>query len=746
MIQFKFSFNPNDPLGLHRRYSVTQCHLDPGTATVIGASIAGGSSLLGGAIGGSGGGSIEAMSTLSRSQKGLDTVLIDFLLGIERDAKGNIISKNPLLTRAYNKAMPQYKAMPMTDNQQSGLAAAKNLLGQIQNPVRPDAGYMKDLAHGILPGKTKSAALGAALLPGEKAVVGEDGPEVIEVQPDGSVKVIPNPKSVASPKAIDGALAKSEAVQQDLGVAKGMAVGGMTLTSDAKKQRKWGDYYIPDSAPGMDTGLAQYKDQDWYEDVVGDYNTIWGGTDSGKDWTRKLERSKLWTGDMSEFPIQKETHMGMRDWHNKKYKGALEDYYTGLDEYWNGLEQTTENAGVSESLSGLPSDQYEGFYDWWNSSSNVDVANPLGTRDGALTFEDPFSVDGGKLRDAIPQYWEDSGYAQNEAGEWVEKNNWSDLSGHVNPEQYTAFNEFSAAHPEWGGAQINTGPNGAEFGSWQNGQWVPADDTVYQGATQAIKQYQAEIQASRPHGEGLGEESPTETTPTGVDPAAIATAPVSALPVASTGDDATDTTLSAIGDALAENSKSFDADAANDTFNKSIYNPAMSQFEKITVPGIQETFAGGNLFGSARDKAVLSERGDLNESLNSDRATYVANSEQAHKNRALSAVSLTMDLAKLPGTIAGQAADNDYKVAAAASTFANIETQNALVNSQITNDQLVGIVTLQQMFDTEQYQEQAEWNAAMQNALQADGGLDWTSIIQIMMGYNSETQLAFATS
>jgi len=144
-------------------------------------------------------------------------------------------------------------------------------------------------------------------------------------------------------------------------------------------------------------------------------------------------------------------------------------------------------------------------------------------------------------------------------------------------------------------------------------------------------------------------------------------------------------------------------------------------------------------------KAETDSRTSLEETLASERAKHVYNAEQDHKNRGLSAMSVGTSLAQLPAHLAGQAADTSYKKAAAAAIFADIETQNALVNSQISNDELYALTMLMNIFDIGQQQQQTEWNTAFQNALMADQNLDFGTILQLIMGYQDQDQQAIVT-
>ena len=197
-----------------------------------------------------------------------------------------------------------------------------------------------------------------------------------------------------------------------------------------------------------------------------------------------------------------------------------------------------------------------------------------------------------------------------------------------------------------------------------------------------------------------------------------------------------------MGQAILESYRPFDAANANTAFDTGIYEPTMRQFKEERLPAIDQTFAG-DLFSGMRQKAVEDATTKMGQSLEAERAKYVAGREEAHYNRQVALTGVAMDLINLPADQAEQTANIEYKRAAAAGLFTDMETQRALVDSQITSNQLSALVTLMNIFGGEQAQTQAEWNAAMQNALTADGGMDWSAIMSLLMGYQDQSQITY---
>jgi len=424
------------------------------------------------------------------------------------------------------------------------------------------------------------------------------------------------------------------------------------------------------------------------------------------------------------------------------------------------------NQQLDDSMAAMPDDTRDTFGNWLNSQNdNYGLAGKYTMNQGQWGFKDPYDVDLGNLSRAQEDYLTSLGYTADDTGAWSKPEepapfDWSSQFGRLTPEQYDRFNAFNNDLTDY---NISRNPETGEygFGGMVNGKWQAPGAEYEKGMTDTIDRFLKQEGDVNTALEKLN--TPTVDSDTNQpyqfnrdelvqddqgnwvpDPSKYELIDDKWQAV-STAEDVSQETLDMLNEALGEYLTPFDSESANTAFTEGVYDPTMKEFEKNTLPGIRESFDGGDLFSSAREKAETDSRTSLEETLASERAKHVYNAEQDHKNRGLSAMSVGTSLAQLPAYLAGQAADTSYKKAAAAAIFADIETQNALVNSQISNDELYALTMLMNIFDIGQQQQQTEWNTAFQNALMADQNLDFGTILQLIMGYQDQDQQAIVT-
>ena len=548
--------------------------MDPGIAMMISSAIAGGSELAGGLLGGK-----EAerkpLSTFSSGQESVNRYLLDFILGIQRNAQGQEVSRRPILQEAFNRRTPQRRIAPLTGNQQDGLKMAEKLLAKIKNSPRPDSEYMGKLARGILPGDSnpRYAALGANLKPGERAVVGEDGTEVIQANADGTVTVIPNPKSVSSPRNIAKAMLKSNKEKLKYNASQGYATGSDPRryweyddpTSGKKKtayfdntytggRGSYWDYDQPYTA-GMETNFNQY---------LGD---TFGGSENKNplDWYNVYQNK--YGGDLSKavWPNQKnyERYLASNlkvgtdssDSHRRVHAGYAQAY----DDWYKTLPQTYENKDLNSVMDAMPDDTRDTFGPWLRNNSSYGLTDNYKMSEGEWGFDNPFEVDIGNVTRARDDYLKSLGYVQGSLtpspgnipsamddpihaadgippdrdlpdgtppgtipGAWTKPNDtdvgatdtppdWTTLLGEIGDDNISAFNEFSRQNPDWGGALIDTDPEGNRgFGSYKKGVWTPSSDDIYGGTQNLVRQF-----GDRPDDTGAGTGTDVDDSPTG---------------------------------------------------------------------------------------------------------------------------------------------------------------------------------------------------------------------------------------
>lgn len=699
-----------------------------GSAILGGSAISSGSSLLGGLLNRPSTGT-KLISTFSKDQKQLNKLIMDWLLGRSYNSAGKEVGRNPLLQRSIAKGIPQRVLAPMTKNQTAGLDFAKQLMGKLQNPKRPDYDYLSGLARGVLPTSPRAAALGAVLVEGESAAVGEDGVELVK-NIGGNLVVIPNPDSVRTKKDRTRARRKSKAAMKKHGADFGFQAG----TFDTRKRFEYDGrvHYLP-TTPGylgdrlgdtsqsyradLQSGFKTYAqenfgNQPWYQNFQSQY-----GGDIGNVW------KPLWdTGRLGKIP---------GGGGPASRRGIATEYTKAYDEFYGGLESVNTNPDVDRILGGLPEGTGEGFADYLKGPEGVkfgELAGNYALQGGQYGFTDPYSVDVGNLERAQSDYLTSQGYELGDDG-WAkvpapgepDPFDWSGALGDLEPEDMDGLTEFLQTYE--GGVFKG---DGFRFNPETGEQEFNADPEHVEG----IKKAAADYQVKKADDAAKALEDDLVDLPDDGD-----------LPV----DD--DTIMDHLYGAISQYTTSFDSEAATTAFDESVLQPAMDAFNREQVPAINQAFAGGALFTGARESAVQAAMQDMNRTLASERSTFMYNAEQDHKNRGLAAIGVGMDLALLPAVKAGQMADNDYKLAATAALWAGTEMQTALVDMQITNESLYGLMALWQIFGDEYKHNQLDWDNEMTNILNGsvDGVLPWDQILAVMLGITNRSELALVT-
>jgi len=705
-----------------------------GSYILGGSAIMGGSQLAGGLLGG-GTKSPKAKTTFSPQQKQMNQLIFDFLMGIERDAKGREISRNPLLTQMKDRPVPKMRKAPLTGSQKQGLNLAQGMMGKI-GASRPDTSYTSQLKKGILPtdprfkGNTRFLKDGGKIKPGESAIVGEAGlPEKIIALPKGGVEVIPNPKTFSSRKTLSDAISKSKKAERKFRLPA-KALGTLT------PKRQYGDYFLDYDANISDANYWDYDKpyttdtkkgfEDWLGENRGDelwYKRLMG-TDRNnplfQTWGRTRDTFK--PGDISSIP----TRRGVNSvpYAPGSPTGQVHEGYSGaLQEWWKQLPQVSGNTSLDTLLGTIPDDQRSDFGDWltnYGQKYGPDAAtNQYGLREGQYSFEDPYNVDLASLGLGINKYMTDQGYEQAD-GQWAAPNaveetpmDWSGLLGQLTPDQYSNFNKYLENYQ--GGALADQGlvwnpeTGKAEF---------VAPDNYYVGMGQAVSDFLGQPPA---------------------DPNAIAGQPTPTTPTDTSGQIINNLTPLITGLATSK----FDPTKYQEQFQAGVADPAYKRFEESTRPAIRETFGGGNLFGSAREKAELKGQSDLDSALAAKQAEYMVGAEEGFENRRSTAINQAMNLAKLPSDIAGQTASTDYKKAAAAGMFHDMELQEAVVNSNLDNQDIVMLQSLMSIYQIEQNQIDSEFKTSFINAMQGPYGFDWNTIMSLLSGYQGQSQIAY---
>jgi hypothetical protein len=116
-------------------------------------------------------------------------------------------------------------------------------------------------------------------------------------------------------------------------------------------------------------------------------------------------------------------------------------------------------------------------------------------------------------------------------------------------------------------------------------------------------------------------------------------------------------TGTAIADAMSGKSGAhpLSMEQAGQTFQDTRVTPAMENFQRYTTPGITEQFAGPGYWGAARGQAVAQAGTDVAKGLNTDRASFLWDTENANRqiaqqnaDRSLQATNQGMQYGQLP--------------------------------------------------------------------------------------------------
>lgn len=875
--------NLDDPIGFYRRYSMSQYFVMPGfimaTPTLAGAGagaggISAGSAILGGAgieaVGELAGGILASkgaggktkarkISTFSGKQKEINRLIFDFLMGIRRDEKGRELGRSPLLRTLANRKIPKRRVAPLTGSQQDILTRARGMTERVGTRRRPDPYRQQQLAEGILPTdaefkkRPRYLKHGGKVKPGEKAIVGDDGAEIIEALPGGGVEVIPNPKTMSSPQSIAAAMANAQEIENRTGM-RALQTGTQRRyledpTSGAKTYLPYefgggyGELYAePES--GVQRGFEELKASE-YGTARGDYLTgkLFGdrgrvGFERAKQFgsedllgeiaTRRAGGAKPrdiedWLTEQyniagaefgsGAFALPEEKRLGGEYawWENlqDKYGGDIttvpyklrgaklkpervettvpsltgrgpgrttieeiqpgynviqEGYLRGLQEYWKTLPTVTGNEQLDAVVGGMPEEIKAGFGAYIDEQfltgdpPSPIAANPWLMKEGQWTFNDPFGVDMGNVTKWASDYMQSKGYELNPdydpqaataiaAGEAVvdpEVNvadQWTkpaaeaavgapvDYSGLVStlagPEGMTEETRGAVnAHlKNWKGGVLsdiemnyNRTTGQYEFGTMYGNEWVPAPTNIEAALSQAVGDYTAGDIAAAPEPDA------------GVVPEVGEDLLRSLEPI-----------LSGIVGA------EFDPERDLELFEAGVAVPAARRFREYSVPAIESALGGGAIRSSARENYIEQGQRDLDEYLISEQADWMRNAEDTFENRRQLGINQAMTLATLPTEIANAKISGQATRAMIANTFNNMDINNAIAESNITNAELAGLVTLWTMFSGEQQQTNDVWAAEFANAFIGEGPIPFDQIMGLLSGFQAEAQTAIVT-
>lgn len=774
---FPMKFDLSNPVAMPRMSLRQFSVIGVGAAMLAGSAISAGGQLGGGILASSGAGKTKKISTFSKNQKQMDQLLFDFLMGIRRDEKGRELGRSPLLRKFANRKIPQRRVAPLTESQQGILAKARGMADRVSTRKRPDPVRQKQLARGILPGEKGFEAPprylkhGGKVRPGEKAYVGDDGMEMIEALPGGGVEVTPNPKTMSSPESMAAAMAKSEKIEKLTG-KRALAVGTRRYLE------------------GVDGGAKTYLDYDYgggfgnffdepgsaaqrgFEDYLGEqYQTArtTAGTKEGKDvgggdwrWYEDFQRD--YGGDIGAVPYvpkKKGTRAGGPG-------GKIQTgYLGGLQDWWRTLPTATGNDQLDAAIGGMPEELKAGFGTYMNKQAGNQLAtNPWTQVGGQWTFSDPFDVDVGNVSKWASDYIAASGYEANPdfnpggavAGEGdpgfigppdpaavadpgvnvtdpyiktpTEADVPVDYSGLVGslagPDGFTAetLESVNTHLANWkggvlGGVGVDYNPATGQYelGTNYGGEFIPAPSNKEAGLTEAVGDYTAGDIAVAPE-PGAGAEP-------GLD----------------------DRLLSTLEPLLAGiTSAEFDPETDLAQFDAGVAVPAGKRFTEYTVPAIEQALGGGAIRSGGREKHIEKARSDLDEYLISEQADWMRNAEDTFENRRQLGINQAMTLATLPTEIANAKISGQATRAMIANTWNNIDINNAIADSNITNAELSGLVTLWSLFSGEQLQTNNEFAAEFANAFAGEGKVPFNEILGILSRYQAEPQTAIVTS
>jgi len=777
--------------------------MDLGTAFILGSTISAGSQAAGGLIAGSKKPKkAKPKTTLSLKQQQLNQVLMDFLLGIKRDpATGREIARYPLLEQFRAMPKPKYRVAPLTEQQKAGLKLAESLASRI-GASRPNQEYLDQLKQGILPTdprfKPTSKRSLKYMAKGGKSrrpfVAGEAGKETITVDkptvviPSGTATIKPKAKNLKGKRKLAEALGKAAAASKATGLPAAATgtprylweYGGKKYYLDPNQlprwDRPWDEKY--DWAAPLRSEYEKKIGQEWKQKYSPTAHLDWlkenpapvlkdYGGDISKwkpdynKWSQQWldivqERNKgvgwysrfqnQYGGDITKVPGYMEV-AGAPEYSRQNMlpldRAILENYYAGLQNYLQSLPQVRTNPELDAALSQLPESEQAGFGQWLMSNANkgrygINAQNLYRLTEGRYTFEDPWSVDAANIARAVSDYLTERGYTQGEGG-WQAPQppappDWQSLRQQIPDSDIEDFNQFLENYQ--GGAFAG---QGIKFNRRTGQMEFATPDKYFPGMQRAVADYLASKQQQQQTAPATGQQ-PAATAAPAATPAAAA--PAAAQTPATTQPENIPTDLTPIVMGLA--SARFEPAKYEEEFTKGVYEPAMRQFAQHGRAAIRETYAGGNLFGSQREKAEQKALTDLQTSLAAQRARYVAGAREGFENRRLAAINQAMNLAQLPPAIADQKATTDYKKALAANLFHNMELREALTNADLTNAELAALATLMNIYQVDQDQMNKEWLADFKNAITGPHGLDLASVVNLLAGTISEPMILYA--
>ena len=125
-------------------------------------------------------------------------------------------------------------------------------------------------------------------------------------------------------------------------------------------------------------------------------------------------------------------------------------------------------------------------------------------------------------------------------------------------------------------------------------------------------------------------------------------------------------------------------------------------------------------------------------------SNFVTQGRRDFDSRRQHAINSAMTLALLPGEVANARANADLVRANVTNVFANIEVQDALVNANLTNMELSGMLAVWDLLGNEQMERDKEFQAEFLNAIRGDQGFSLTDILGLMNNYNNQQQKAYA--
>ena len=677
---------------------------------------------------------VHRTSTLSKEQKVINRQLFDFIQGVTRNSRGQIESMDPIMNKLKNA--PERKIAGLTEKQKGLLSKAEQLGGRVGSVQRPGEGT------GI-----HFAALGAVTGPGDTIVVGEDGPEKLHVAADGTVVVEPNPNSLKDPES---AQAKSEVVKKQMGADVGMAAGG-TITPHYKIGDNW---YDSDTLSQYTSGVKPDDDvmdafNNYLDDSYNSYSLLDKKTqkESGQNWNW-YQNWKNKGGSDKMLYQEKNSRWALPGYGNAK--NYMDEYGKWLDT----LETSETNPYLDNTIGQYDSDKSAAFEKWYNDSDlnkYYDSNKTLGydTSTGKLGFENPFQYTDGSM-DAV--FSEFDNYYNNQQQKTSDNDSLRASIMERLGSDYSGFNDYLDSYNS--GVLKNQGMSwDATTGDWK----LAAGDDILAGMDTAVNDYLSDQQSQQDYLSGLGTTEITADDLTRdssgnwiVDPNKYAQGEDGIWSQVETPVDTSvgsDHYLETISQALSEYTDSFDSDAANEGFDKSIYDPTIEKFNNETVADIYQQFGDDDLFGSQATKTVGAARSELENELASSRSDYITQMKETHANRGLTAAQSMMSLASLPETLRSQKASTDYTQALTDQVFNNAKWTDAMMNADLDMQEANTLAILWQLYGMEQVQDQASLDAAMTNWFQSNtGGLDMASLLGLMNGYMGETQVAAVTA